>query len=69
MDILCLMHTARSASIEIKDGGRFFATRTYKLYVNGTFVKETDTTITTLYGLEPDAKQLVEVYADNEKVG
>lgn len=69
MEIVCLMHTARSASIEIKDGGRYFATRTYQIYVNGEFKKDADTTITSLYGLEPDAKQLVEVYADGEKVG
>lgn len=69
MDIICLLHTARSASIEIKDGGRYFATRTYQLYVNGAYKKDTDTTITTIYGLEPDTKQLVEVYADGEKVG
>ena len=69
MEIICLLHTARSASIEIKDGGRYFATRTDQIYVNGEYKKDTDTTITTIYGLEPDAKQLVEVYADNEKVG
>ncbi len=69
MEILHIMHTARSATIEIKDGGRFFAKRTYEIYLNGALYGETDKTITSLYGLKPDSKQLVEVFADGEKQG
>ncbi len=69
MEILHIMHTARSATIEIKDGGRFFAKRTYQIYLNGALYGETDKTITSLYGLKPDCEQLVEVFADGEKQG
>ena len=51
MEILQIMHTARSATIEIKDGGRYFAKRTYQIYLNGALYGETDKTITSLYGL------------------
>ena len=69
MEILHIMHTARSATIEIKDGGRYFAKRTYQIYVNGALYGETDKTITSLYGLKPDEKQHVEIFADGEKQG
>lgn len=68
MNITNIMHTARSASIEIADGGRFFTQKPYTLRVNG---KEctTDRVITPLFGLKPDTRYIVEVYDGTEKKG
>lgn len=69
MEVMHIMNTARSAVIEIKDGGRHFTLRPYKVFVNGQEKKTTENTITSLYGLEPDSRQLVEVYDGAQKVG
>lgn len=69
MEILHVMNTARSAVIEIKDGGRHFTLRPYRIFVNGREEKTTEHTITSLYGLQPDTMQLVEVYDGETKAG
>ena len=69
MDITHIMHTARSATIEIKDGGRHFTKRPYRITANGKDILTTEKTITSLYGLTPDTKYLVEVFDGTEKVG
>ena len=68
MDLKVVMLTARSASIEIEDGGRYFAKDTYSIYINDEFYKETDTTITGLYGLNPDTEYVVDVRCGEESV-
>lgn len=69
MEILHIMHTARSAVIEIKDGGRYFTCRPYQLRINGASYGETDRTVTSLFNLKPDTKYRVEVYHGEEKLG
>lgn len=69
MEIIHVMHTARSAVIEIKDGGRHFSLRPYRVFVNGEEKTTTENTITSLFGLKPDSQQLVEVYDGERKVG
>lgn len=69
MKISLVMSTARSASIEIEDGGRYFTTRKYRLYVNEEFYGETETTITGIFGLKPDTPYQVQVMADGEMAG
>lgn len=69
MEIIHVMHTARSAVIEMKDGGRYFTLRPYRIFVNGAEKTTSDRTITSLYGLKPDSRQLIEVYDGQEKVG
>lgn len=69
MEITHIMHTARSATIEIKDGGRHFTKEPYTLYVNGKEHMVTDRTITSLYDLQPDSRQIVTVYRGKEQVG
>lgn len=69
MEILHIMHTARSAVIEIKDGGRYFTLRTYQLRVNGIAYGETDRTVTSVFNLKPDTKYRVEVYDGEVKLG
>lgn len=69
MDISYVMSTARSAVIEIKDGGRYFTKRPYQILVNGEEVITTEKTITSLFGLKPDTEQKVEVYDNDTKQG
>lgn len=67
MNITCVMNTARSATIEIADGGKYFAKKNYELYINGEYYGTTENTITGLYGLSPDTEYTVEV-RDGETV-
>lgn len=69
MEIIHIMHTARSATIEIRDGGRHFTKAPYTIYVNGKEHMVTDRTITSLYDLQPDSRQIVTVYQGTEQVG
>lgn len=69
MEISLVLKTARSATLELKDGGRYFAKRSYRIFLNGEKYGETDTTIYTLYNLKPETKYQVEVYADEDRVG
>ena len=69
MEILHIMHTARSATIEIKDGGRYFTKHPYTVKLNGKAYGATDKTITSLFNLKPDTKYLAEVFDGEEKLG
>ena len=69
MEITHVMHTARSATIEIKDGGRHFTKQPYRVVANGKEVLTTEKTITSLFGLTPDTKYLVEIFVGEEKLG
>lgn len=69
MEINHVMHTARSAVIEIKDGGRHFTQNTYQIKVNGENYGETNQVITSLYGLKPERKYQVEVFHNENKIG
>ena len=69
MEIVHVMNTARSAVIEIKDGGRYFTKQTYQVVVNGKEKFDTEKTITSLFSLKPDTLQHVEVFQGEEKVG
>ncbi len=69
MEIIHIMHTARSASIEIKDGGRHFTRRPYTVKLNGGIYGTTEQTITSLFGLKPDTEYLAEVFDGEEKLG
>lgn len=66
MDISLVMNTARSAVIEITDGGRYFTKKPYQIKVNGAVYGETNRTITNIHGLKPDTEYTVEV-SDGEK--
>lgn len=69
MEVIHIMNTARSAVIELKDGGRYFTTRPYRILVNGREALITKKTITSLFYLEPDASQHVEVFDGETKAG
>lgn len=69
MNIKHVMNTARSAVIEIEDGGRYFTKESYEILINGKTYGTTDRTITSLYGLKPETDYMVEVLKGGEKVG
>ena len=63
------MHTARSATIEIKDGGRHFTRHPYRVVLNGQDILTTEKTITSLFGLKPQTLYRVEVYDGEQLLG
>lgn len=69
MEVVHIMNTARSAVIEIRDGGRYFTKHPYRILVNGREALTTEKTITSLFSLKPDAEQHVEVFDGEEKAG
>lgn len=69
MEISMIMYTARSATLEIKDGGRHFTKRPYRVEVNGREVMTTERTITSLFGLKPQTSYRVEVYDGEQLLG
>lgn len=69
---MCVKHifsTARSAVIEIQDGGRHFTKVPCRVLVNGEDAFTTEKTINSLYDLKPDSDYHVEVYQGNDKLG
>ena len=69
MNISLVMNTARSAVIEIADGGRYFTKKPYQLKVNGICYGETDRTITNIHNLKPETAYTVEVLDGAEVLG
>lgn len=61
MEIRLVMKTARSASIELDDGGIYKTKETYRILVNESEEKTTDTVITSVYGLRPDTDYEIRV--------
>ncbi len=61
--------TARSAVIEIKDGGRYYTRKPYRVLVNGREALTARKVITSLSDLRPGSSQRVEVYDGGEKQG
>lgn len=69
MEITLVMQTARSATIEIRDGGRHFTNKPYTIKLNGKDAFTTEHTITSLYGLKPETDYLAEAFDGSEKLG
>ncbi len=69
MEIIHVMHTARNAVFEIKDGGRYFTKRPYRVVLNGREYGTTERTITSVYDLKPDTEYLAEIYDGDQKEG
>lgn len=61
--------TARSATLEIKDGGRYFTRTPYRVLVNGKEALLTKNTVFSLFDLQPGADQRVEIFRQDEKAG
>lgn len=71
MDIKLVMCTARSATIEIVDGGIFYLKERYTMKINGVGSGVVDRTITSIYNLKPDTKYTITLYKEgtDEAVG
>ena len=69
MEIIHVMNTARSAVMEIRDGGRYDTKKPYRVLVNGKETLTTEKTIVSLYGLQPDTEYNVEIMDGAEKAG
>ncbi len=61
MEIELLTKTARSATLKLADGGIYNTKKPYRLALNGEAVKETDTVVTSLFGLKPDTEYALSV--------
>lgn len=64
-----VMTTARSAAIEIADGGKYFSKTEYRILLNGSEVMTAGRTIVSLYDLKPDSDYRVDVFAGTERKG
>lgn len=62
MELKLLFSTARSATIEINDGGKYHTQKKYRLTLNGEDRGTTDVVITNLFGLKPDEAYELKVY-------
>ncbi len=69
MNISLVMNTARSAVIEIADGGRYFTKKPYTVKLNGAVYGETDRTITNIFDLKPETTYVAEVLDGEEVLG
>lgn len=69
MNLRLLMNTARSATIEIIDGGVFQTKTEYDIYVNGNLHMKTDRVITNIYNLKPESTYTIEVKEGNAVLG
>ena len=61
MDVKLIMKSARSAVIEIADGGTYYTKGNYQILVNGELVKTAETVITSLFELKPETEYKVEI--------
>lgn len=69
MTVLVVMKTARSAVIEIEDGGRYYTRQAYEIKLNGTVYGKTDRVITNLYDLQPETTYAVEILSQDKVLG
>ncbi len=70
MELKLLMKSARSAVLEIADGGLYYTKEKYRLLVNGVCVKDVETVITSVFGLKPETEyEICLVREDKSEAG
>ena len=69
MEISTVLYTARSATLEIKDGGRHFTRRPYRVVANGLEVMTAEKTVFSLFGLKPQTLYRVEIFDGMQLLG
>lgn len=67
MEVKHIISTARSATIEISDGGIYFTKQKYNIIVNGEPYGEAEQVITSIYELKPDTDYKVEIQCPDTK--
>lgn len=65
MDVKLIMKSARSAVIEIADGGTYYTQQDYRIRVNKADTKKTQTVITSLFDLKPETEYEVEIIGED----
>lgn len=65
MELKLIMKSARCAVVEIADGGTYYTKGKYRIFVNGEYVKDGETVITSVFGLKPETKYEVAVADEN----
>ena len=68
MDLKVIYKNARCAVLEIEDGGTYEASRMYRIYLNGEFIRETGKAVTSIYNLKPDTGYQVEARSGDSLV-
>ncbi len=68
MELKLVTKTTRNIVIELDDGGKYYTKKAYKIYVNDEFFMDSETVITSLYGLNPDTEYSIKVEYDNETI-
>lgn len=70
MEIKLMDKSARSATIELADGGIYNTKEPYQIYLNGAYVKEAETVVTSLFDLKPETEyEAVVKRADGSEAG
>ncbi|MCR5742561.1 MAG: glycoside hydrolase family 28 protein [Lachnospiraceae bacterium] len=64
-----LLITGRSVTFAINDGGRYYVTAKYDIYLNDSKVLETEKVINSLYELMPDTDYVVKVCVNGQVAG
>ena len=64
-----LFVSARSATIELPDGGLYNTQKAYRVFVNGAEWAPATTVVHSIYGLWPDTRYVVKVFDENTEVG
>ena len=69
MEISKLFVQARSATVQIADGGLYHTKAVYQLFLNGQAAGTADTAVTSLYDLQPETEYVLSVRWGAEEVG
>lgn len=69
MEISKLFVQARSATVQIADGGLYHTKAAYQLFLNGQAAGTADTAVTSLYDLQPETEYVLSVRLGAEEVG
>ena len=69
MEISKLFVQARSATVQIADGGLYHTKAVYQLFLNGQAAGTADTAVTSLYDLQPETEYVLSVRLGAEEVG
>lgn len=68
MEIKLLIKTARSVTVALEDGGVYHTKEPYRLLLNGECEKESDTVVTSVFGLKPDTEYSLEAVTTQGEV-
>ncbi len=69
IEIRKIFVSARSATIELPDGGLYHTKKPYQITVNGQPYGTADTVVTSIYGLWPDTKYTIKLFDDGREFG